>query len=261
VGEKIATEASHFLSAVKVLRERAPRARFDDVATMQRFAVAVCDEEQSRFLEVKLQNVRSRYDTLVKNTQAEFDDPNLLSFRAAVGMAHHLTSVMTQLSHFYERHEDDVRNQEVNTGVARLIDKARVLDRLLNYGLYYVHGVMNVAEPVARRILDTYTTTETVKLEIPNGTFLHARPASLISKIVGHHGTPVEMVMGEDRCYAGSITKVILLAGSHHQERQVTFIGDRGPVRDLRLLFENGLGEQGLDHLPPELSYLGGPPG
>ena len=84
--------------------------------------------------------------------------------------------------------------------------------------------------------------------------YIHARPAALITKIVNHHGTPVTLTIGGETCYAGSITKVMLLAGSQHAVREVTFTGDAAPIGDLERLFDGGLGESGA--LPDELAYL-----
>ena len=36
------------------------------------------------------------------------------------------------------------------------------------------------------------------------------------------------------------------------------FRGDENPLRDIALLFENNLGEDGLEELPDELAYLRG---
>jgi hypothetical protein len=47
-----------------------------------------------------------------------------------------------------------------------------------------------------------------------------------------------------------------MLAGQNSKARQVTFHGDEKPLKDLRLLFESGLGEQGLEKLPAALDYL-----
>lgn len=251
---RIATEASHFLAAYKGLTDRAECRKFDDLAEMQQFVLNVCDEEQSRFLETKLQNIQSRYDTFLKNTRTERNDDDLRRFRYCVGIALRLSRCVTQLVHFYERHEDVVRGEEVRDRVAGLIDKRRVLENLLNFGLFYVYRFMLNTEPVAKRLLDRYTTTKTVVLPIPEGIYLHARPAAMITKVVSHHGTPVTMTMGDESCYAGSITKVILLAGSKHAEREVTFTGDARPVTDLELLVRCGFGENGP--LADELSYL-----
>lgn len=251
---RIATEAAHFLSAYEGMTNRAECRKFDDQDEMERFVLEVCDEEQSRFLEAKLQNIQSRYDTFVKNTRLEREDDDLRRFRYCVGMALRLSRCVTQLVHFYERHEDVVRTEEVRDRVATLVDKRRVLANLLNFGLYYVYRFMQCTEPVAKRLLDRYTTSRTVTLAIPENVYIHARPAALITKIVNHHGTPVSMTIGGDSCYAGSITKVMLLAGSQHAVREVTFTGDAAPIGDLERLFEGGLGE--TDALPEDLTYL-----
>ena len=44
--------------------------------------------------------------------------------------------------------------------------------------------------------------------------------------------------------------------GSHPDAREFTFRGDENPLRDIGLLFECGLGEDGSASLAEELSYL-----
>ena len=48
----------------------------------------------------------------------------------------------------------------------------------------------------------------------------------------------------------------MILAGSNPDVRTLEFRGDTHPLEDLRLLFEAGLGEWGMDRLPDALSYL-----
>ena len=55
---------------------------------------------------------------------------------------------------------------------------------------------------------------------------------------------------------AGSILEVMILAGSNPEVRILDFRGDTRPLEDLRLLFEAGLGEWGMDRLPEALDYL-----
>ncbi len=253
---RIAAEASLFLTAHQTLHRRSQGARFDDPELMQRFVLDVCDEEQSRFFEVKLQNIQSRYDTFVMNTLAEKRDPLLREFRVAVGNSLELIRIVARLVHFFERHEDDSRPEEAKAAVAQLVDKQGVLDTILNYALYYAHRFMEVGEPLAESLLQKYTVKESVALSLPAGVVLHARPASLIVKVVQHHGTPVQIQLGDHSCYAGSITQIIMAAGQNPAIGSVKFEGDRKPIADLTLLFEHRLGEDGLDNLPPDLSYL-----
>ncbi|MFT7616387.1 MAG: phosphotransferase system HPr (HPr) family protein [Planctomycetota bacterium] len=256
VGAMIATEASLFLAANKTMNDRAPRQKFDDVAAMKVFVSRVCNEEQARFLEAKLQNIQSRYDTFIANTQIELNSQTLRDFRHALSMSLQLTRILKSLVHFYERHEDDLRTEASKARVSELIDKALVLDRILNYGLYFIYRYMGAGVPAAENLLSEFTTTLVVELDLPEGVVLHARPASLIAKIVTHHNMPVTITIDEDSCYAGSIMQVILLAGRHLEARKVIFDGDHVPVKHLQLLFENRLGEEGLDQLPDELDYL-----
>jgi phosphotransferase system HPr-like phosphotransfer protein len=253
---RVASEASLYLAALKTLNERSPRHPYTDLDAMRRFVLEVCDEEQARFFEAKLANIQSRYDTFIVNSRAEQNDSRLRRFRHLVGTSRELIRLVTLLVHFYERHEDDLRSKEAKEQVAELVDKHQILDRILNYGLYYAQAILNGGEDLARRLLDEYTTSKTVELQLPEGVMIHARPASLIVRIVTHHGTPVEMTMGSETCYAGSITQVIMLAGSQLESRSITFTGDVRPIEDLAKLFECGLGENGLEELSRALPYL-----
>ncbi|MCB9833518.1 MAG: hypothetical protein H6807_13695 [Planctomycetes bacterium] len=252
----VAAKAALFLAVHKTMFDRAEGGRFQDVAEMRLFVREVCNEEQARFLEAKLTNIRSRYDTFIRNTSTERDSADLRDFRYVLEISFQLMRCVRHLVHFYERHENDIRDEEIKSDVARLVDKAVVLDRTLNFALFFVYRFVEAGAPIAERLLHHFTTAEVAELELPEGCMLHARPASLIAKVVIHHGTPVEMTMGGETCYAGSIMKVILLAGNHLKESRVTFKGDRLPVADLRLLFEHRLGEDGLEKLPEQLSYL-----
>ena len=97
---------------------------------------------------------------------------------------------------------------------------------------------------------------QVLELEIPHDGMLHARPLSLIVKIVRRHGTAVEMVIDDDSAVASSIMELILFIGRRPDARKVSFRGDQRPLEDLRILFEAGLGENGLEKLPESLAYL-----
>ena len=48
----------------------------------------------------------------------------------------------------------------------------------------------------------------------------------------------------------------MIAVGSHAEARRFVFRGDVNPLRDLRTLFDAGLGERGVDTLPESLAYL-----
>jgi hypothetical protein len=73
---------------------------------------------------------------------------------------------------------------------------------------------------------------------------------------VNYHGTPVQMELEGHTCNAGSILELMIAVGSHPGAKRFLFRGDVNPLRDIRTLFEAGLGEHGLSSLPEGLAYL-----
>jgi phosphotransferase system HPr-like phosphotransfer protein len=254
--EKIAELASLYIAHKHTLDKLFDGRRIEGVAAMRRYVLEVSDEEQCRYFQTKIHNLQSKYDTFVKATAAEQKDPDLKRFRGYVSIALHLLECMTQLVHFYQRHENDIRGEQVKDRVAALIDKDEVLDRSLNFCLYYTHVYLHEGLTLAQSLVKRYTSQERIALDLPEGVHIHIRPASLIAEIVKHHGTPVMVTIGSDTRYAGSALDVLMAAGANAGDRTIKFEGDTAPLRDLRLLFENRLGEDGLSRLPRQLSYL-----
>ncbi len=253
---QVASMASQFVSALKTFEERFRGRRVEGVRERWEIYERVCQEQQARFLGAKLENIQSLYDTFVRNSAVEHKDPRVAEFRHAVGMAVLFSRLVTLFIQLLDHFSEDGRNDPGSEKVRSIVQPDRVLDWLINVALFYTHAILEGSRPLAQDLIREYTTSETVELELPEGCVLHARPASMIAKIVAHHGTPVDMTMGSDTCYAGSLMKVILLAGSHLDERKVAFRGDRQPIRHIQLLFQHRLGEDGLEGLPDELSYL-----
>ncbi|HMS16073.1 MAG TPA: hypothetical protein PKA37_04470 [Planctomycetota bacterium] len=253
---RIAELASKFLGHRRILKRQSQQKRFIVPDEMSKFVLEVSDEQEVRFFETRIHTLLSRYDTYVEGTPIEDKDPELKRFRRLTDVMHKLLQSMVELVHFYERHENDIRCEAAKNRIATIIDKREVLDRILNFNLYYLHSYVDLAAPLAESLVERYTKQTRVTLPIPEGVYLHARPVSLITRVVAHHGTPVNMTLGDVTCYAGSIINVLMAVGAHVSTREVTFEGDSAPLGDLRLLFESRLGE-GPDPLPSTLSYLG----
>lgn len=251
----IAEIASKFLAHKQILDRQSDFRTWADEEAMRTFVLEVSDEQQVRFFTTRIHNVLSRYDTYIQGTSTEKQDPELMCFRSFVVTSLHLLEVMIELVHFYERHENEVRSETAKNRIAELVDKEMVLDRILNYCLNFLHVYMDEIAPQAETLVDRYTLQTVAKCAVPDGTVLHARPVSLITRIVDHYGTPVQMSIGETTCYAGSILQVLMAAGQNPGVREVTFEGDKKPLEDLRILFEHGLGETDTP-LPKELGYL-----
>jgi phosphotransferase system HPr (HPr) family protein len=255
--QKIAEVASKYLRAADLLRSLDLRP-LPDPEALRRFVERHCNEEKARVYEATLHNIQSKYDTHIKSTALEAKDDRLPALRGHVSAALHLLEIVTYLVHFYERHENDIRSESAKARIAALVDKNAVLRQVVDFALANAVRFLEGGRPYAEGVLPHYTKIRTLDTALPDGIYLHARPASLIVSIVNHYGTPVEMEIEGSRCNAGSILQVMILAGSHAEARTVRFQGDERPLRDLGRLFEARLGEGGLEALPPELDYLRG---
>lgn len=232
------------------------QARVKGEQQLRTFVLQQLDEERSRHYEGRVHSLQSRYDTYVGGTSAELGNEALRGMRGHASLALHLLEMGTELVHFYVRHENDVRIERVKERVAELIDKETVLDRAVEYAYRTASHILTEGKVFADETLRSFVRVCEVEFAIPAGEPLHARPISLIVKVVQHHGTHVEMSIGGERCSAGSIMEMIMAVGQSPEAGSVGFKGDERPLADLRLLFENGLGENGLEALPERLAYL-----
>ena len=252
--QKIAEVASKYLAVCDMMRDIGVRP-LADAEERRTFLKRACTEEQARVYEATVHNLQSTYDTHIQNTVLEGQDDRLARLRGHVSAALHLLAPVTYLTHFFERHEDDLRAEEVQVRLGALIRPAEVQKATLDL-LLLADEVLQEGRALAEDLLPEYTNVLEMQVEVSDGLVMHARPAALIVGIVNHYGTPVEMEVGGQTCNAASILELLVCVGSHPDERVFVFRGDENPLRDIRLLFEHGLGEEGLDSLPSDLSYL-----
>ena len=230
-------------------------AQLDDEAREAWF-LARCTEERARVFEATVHNLQSAYDTYIKGTVLEAKDHRLPSLRGHASAAFHLLEGVTMLVHFVERHESGIGEACASSRISELVDRARVREMTLNVLLYWAAEFMSLGRSLAEELLPAYTNVQDLVVDIDESVVLHARPASLIVGIVQRYGTPVEMQVGDTLCDASSILELMIAVGSNSTARRFVFRGDENPLRDIRLLFEHGLGEGGLSGLPEALGYL-----
>lgn len=211
-------------------------------------------EERCRWYQSAVHNIQSMYDTYVLGTVIEEEHPWLHFLRGHATVAFHLLEMATELVHFYERHENDIRHEAVREAIAAVVPKGEILDVAINTYLHYAYVFVEEASELAAKVLATFVSQQSVDLKLPDGVVLHARPLALIVQIARHHGSPVEVTMKGESCSANSLMSLIMLAGSHPDCRVLHAKGDTAALADLECLFASGLGEGGK--LPPELGYL-----
>lgn len=253
---RIAEVSSKYLQAVQMLEEARVR-RTSDASERDRYLREYCSEERARVYEATVHNLQSAYDTYIKNTLTEAKDARLGRLRGHISATLHLLEAVTQLAHFVERHESDVRHDAARERLAELAPRGDV-DEVTMTLLFWAGRVFLAGRALAEDLLPSYTNLQALEVEIEDGVVLHARPASLVVSIVNHYGTPVEMELQGQTCNAGSILEMMVLIGSHPDARLFTFRGDTHPLQDIGALFESGLGERGLESLPDALDYLRG---
>jgi len=253
--QKIAEVATKYMQAAQMIAGTGVREIRNSV-DRHRFFGRVCTEELARVYEATVHNLQSTYDTHIQNTVLEGNDERLLQLRGHLSAALHLLQAVTHLAHFIERHENDVRSEEAKKRISELVDRSDVERITLNCFLLFAHDILHNGVRLAEDLLPEYTNFQELKVELSEELSLHARPAALVVGIVNHYGTPVQMELADQQCNAGSILELLVAVGSQPDTRRFVFRGDARPLHDIGLLFEHGLGEEGLEALPPELDYL-----
>jgi hypothetical protein len=253
--QRIAEVASKYIAAcamfagLSVRRVASPRER-------DQLLKRICSEERARVYEATVHNLQSTYDTHIKNTVLEGGDELLPRLRGHLSASLHLLEAVTFLTHFVERHDSGSRTEETEKRIAELVDRDEVQEAVLNHLLYWADLFMQRGRSVAEALLRAYTNLQELVVDLPEDLKLHARPAALIVGIVNRYATPVELEVDGRRCNAGSILDVLVTVGSHPDAKRYVFRGDVNPLRDIGLLFQHGLGENGIDSLPADLQYL-----
>lgn len=255
--QKIAEVSTKYLRACEALARIGIRS-IEDPAERRQFASRYCTEERARTYEATIHNLQSTYDTHIQNTVLERQDQRLPLLRAHVSASLHLLEAVTHLTHFVERHEDEVRSEETKSRIGAIVTAADVQEVIVNELLVWVNRHMQSGAPIAEELLPSYTNVQELVVDLADGLTLHARPAALLVRVVTHYGTPVQLEIADKRCNAASILEILVAVGSHPGTRRLVFHGDERPLRDIRLLVEHDLGENGTDAFPDELHYLRG---
>ena len=223
------------------------------------------NEVQIRRFEMQVHNLQSSFDTYVIHGGFRFGDRKLKSLRSYFSVVFHLLQMMGRLLHFYERHlhEAGYKNtyKRVQDKLASLVDPVILLNRTINYGLYYACHYLNSGKKLARDILNENIERSAITVGIPVKLGFHSRPSLLVAKIVQHFGGQVELVVGEDRFDASSVLDIQWAGGKIQKEKisEVSFEGDTRALADIQILAGVNYGEDTMGKgvpLPSELSYL-----
>ena len=223
------------------------------------------NEVEIRRYEMLLHNLQSSFDTYVIHGGFRFGNRKLKQLRGFFSVVFHLLQMVGRLLHFYERHlhEAGYKNtyKIVQERLSYLINPSILLDRTINYGLFYACHFLTTGQELAGEILNENIERSQIKVGIPQKLGFHARPSLLVAKIVQHYGGQVELCVGEDRFDASSVLDIQWAGGKIQKENftEVVFEGDARTLKDIETLAGVNYGEDTMGKgvpLPVELRYL-----
>jgi phosphotransferase system HPr-like phosphotransfer protein len=256
--------SSEFLDLIKSFEQFSFYERYD-LKTIHTLVPEKINEVVIRGFELRVHNIQSSFDSYVVKTPSEEENILLEQLRSHFSIVFHILQVMGRLLHFYERHLYDVGFKDVymrvRRSLAELIDPDVLLDRAVNFCLYYAWKFLSSGKQVASLIMNQNMETGSIEVGIPMDRGFHSRPSLLVAKIVQYYGGEVILHVGEDRFDASSVLDIQWAGGKIKKEdrRTVTFTGDSRALNDLKVLAGVNYGEDHMGKgipLPKQLSYL-----
>ena len=223
------------------------------------------NEVEIRRYEMLVHNLQSSFDTYVIHGGFRYGNRKLKRLRGFFSVVFHLLQMVGHLLHFYERHlhEAGYKNtyKKIQEQLASLINPENLLDRTVNYGLYYACHFLTTGVELAREVLNENIERSSIEIGVPVKLGFHSRPSLLVAKIVQHYGGQVELCVGSDRFDASSVLDLQWAGGKIQKENitKVIFEGDARTLKDIEILAGVNYGEDTIGKgvpLPKELSYL-----
>jgi len=223
------------------------------------------NEVEIRRYEMLVHNLQSAFDTYVIHGGFRYGNRKLKQLRGYFSVVFHLLQMVGRLLHFYERHlhKAGYKNtyKKIQENLSALIQPQTILDRIINYGLFYACHFLTTGIELAGEILNENIERSSITVGIPVTLGFHSRPSLLVAKIVQHYGGQVELVVGNDRFDASSVLDLQWAGGKIQKENisEVVFEGDARTLKDIEILSRLNYGEDTMGKgvpLPKELSYL-----
>ena len=160
-------------------------------------------EERLRQLELRFHNLQSLYDTYILGTETEKLDENLPFLRGHISIIFHLLRTATGFAHYYERHIK-IQCGNIKQYHVALVKANKLLSILRGYSVSYASEYLVCARHLCQEMLKRYAEVGQIEAPVPPYRGFHVRPSTLISKLVLHYGSKVQMELQGQRYDAGS---------------------------------------------------------
>ncbi len=262
--ENIVKLASEFLSIAGHFDQYALYEPYTSEEIMS-IVPAKIDEVEIRRYEMLVHNLQSYFDTYVIHGGYGNSDRKLKDFRSFFSVVFHLLNLMGRLLHFYERHLHEAGYKDIYTSVqdrlSSLVEPETLLDRTINYGLYYICNYLSIGKKLVQEILNENIDRSSISVGVPVERGFHSRPSLLVAKIVQFYGGQVNLCVGKDKFDAASVLDIQYAGGKIQNENitEVIFEGDVRALKDIEILASTNYGEDTVGKgipLPRELHYL-----
>jgi phosphotransferase system HPr-like phosphotransfer protein len=223
------------------------------------------NEQEARNFEMVVHSLQSSFDTYVHRSGVQIGDIELRRLRGYISVVLHLLELTRRLLHYYERHLHEVGYKDIYKRVRDRLVKAvspdRILDCIVNYGLFYVWHFLAQGQNLGQELLNANIERSSITVGIPKDLGFHSRPSMLVAKIVQHYGGQVELLVDSDRFDASSVLDIQWAGGKIQKDKiqSVSFKGDVRALRDIKILASVNYGEDSMGKgipLPKELQYL-----
>ena len=242
-------------SVSKLMREM-KITRTNDVGKIKEIVHSKLDERKILMFKNMVHIAQSEFDTYIKNTMVEHKHKSIKDFRGYISMPLHLMEVMYWLCHFYERHEDEIRQSERKSKISTLVDKNELLDCIVNFCFFYCQHYIQEGDKLSKEILSSLVKTVRFELPVPHPLGFHARPSTYISLIAREHDADVWVIIDDEKYNAKSVMSMLQVGGivADKGYSKVTFEGQAQALKDIKILAQHNYCED--KNIPPSLNYL-----
>jgi len=223
---------------------------------LKRIVPEIIDEKKARMVLNLVHSVQSEFDTYIKGTYIQKRYAELKNFRGYISMPLHLLEVTIWLTHFYERHEDEIRQGECKHIISTLVNKDELLNQIVNFCFKNCIFYIREGDLLGKELLKNFVKTVRYELPIPTPLGFHARPSTYISLIVRNYDADAFLLVDGEKFNARSVMSLLQAGGAVADKgyQTVVFEGDKRVLDDLKILADHNYCED--SNIPNELSYL-----
>lgn len=228
----------------------------NDLNELKKLVPYKINETRSRAFKEMVHSVQSDYDTYVKHTKLEHENPMIKNLRGHISMTLHLLEVVLWLTHFYERHEDEIRAGECKRKIAEMVDKGQLLSQVVNFGFQYSLQFILRGSEVAEEILKKFVKVGRIEVPIPKPLGFHARPSTYISLISRNYNEDLFLIVDDEKFNSKSVMSMLQAGGAIADKgyQTVIFEGSKRVLDDIAILARHNYCEE--QEIPEQLSYL-----